>query len=306
MSVVYKGIEIEGLNKKVGLFHSNAMHAMGQDPNVGTDYLDKICEYRRAELTPEQYDEINKLWSVVKMNYQICNGGIYQYFDNGYHEGWKSDDGENEIWDKDIQVDMMRKLYGFACAVMTDKLAENSQLYRIIEFFDSLEYEENVPQHGTVECDEDEEIWDEDLQEYVPNPDYEEPYEDIVDYEDEVRSTNSAFSLCDFDQDYYQINGYLEKVIELYAQFIEKSIQKGKEQSVDSLIQDASGRSAALEGAALGQLYAKIHSEDPKERIEAARQGYGLLKLIADENEQVRMAARHKLDELCGRPPYLT
>lgn len=239
MSVIYKGIELEGLDKKVGLYHSNAMRAIGQDGNQNANYLEKICDYKKADLTPEQFDEINKLWSVVKMNYQICNGGIYQYFGNHFDEDWKSEDGETEIWGKDEQVAMMRKLYGFACEVLPDNLAENSKFYRIIEFFDSLEYEENVPQHGIVECDEDEEIWDEDLGDYVPNPDYEEPYEDIVDYVDEVRSNNSTFGLCDFDNDYYDINEYIEKVVELYAQYIDKSIEKEKGLIVDTVIQAA-------------------------------------------------------------------
>ena len=249
MSVSYKGIELEGIDKQVGLFHSNAMHHAGLDPNIGTEYLDKICEYKRADLKPEQFDEINKLWSVVKMNYQICNGGIHQYFGNGYDEHYLSDDNELEIFDKDEQVKMLQKLYGFAAQVLPENLVENSKLFRIIEFFDSLEYEESVPQYGTVECDEDEEIWDADLEDYVPNPDYEEPYEDIVDYEDEVRTRNSAFKdwsndVSDkFDKEYYDINEYLEKLVELYAQFIEKSIGKEKGLCVDSVIQDATKRS---------------------------------------------------------------
>lgn len=303
MGVFYKGIELEGLDKKVGFYHSNALRAMGQDSNQNADYLEKICEYKKADLTPEQFDEINKLWSVVKMNYQVCNGGIYQYFGNGYHKHWKSADGEVEIFDKAEQVAMLRKLHSLACEVLSENLAENSKLYRIIDFFDSLEYEENVPQHGMVECDEDEEIWDEDLQEYVPNPDYEEPYEDILDYEDEVRSTNSVFALCDFDKDYYDVNEHLEKVVELYAQYLDKSIEREKGVSVDSVIQDATQRSEESDGYTQEQLEVMLHSENPKDRLEAARHGFGLVDLLGDDNEVVRMAARRKLDELNGQPP---
>lgn len=245
MGVIYQGIEIDGLDKNVGLVHSLSLKAMGQDANQNADYLDKICDYKRADLTQKQFDEINKLWSVVKMNYQICNGGIYQYFGNRFDEHWKSKDGEIEIWGKDEQVAMMRKLYGFACEVLPENLVENSRFLRIIEFFDSLEYEEGVPQYEMVECDEDEEIWDDDLEEYVKNPDYFEPYEDIVDHVDEVRSRNSAFSLCDFDEDYYRINEYIEKIVELYAQFIGKTIVK--EQNFDAVLESAYERSESTE-----------------------------------------------------------
>lgn len=131
MGVMYKGIELEGLDKKVGFYHSNAMHAAGLGPNVGTEFLDKICEYKRADLSPEQFDEINKLWSVVKMNYQICNGGIHQYFGNGFDEHYLSDDTEIEIFDKDEQVKMLQKLYGFAVQVLPENLVENSKLFRM-------------------------------------------------------------------------------------------------------------------------------------------------------------------------------
>lgn len=255
MSVFYKGIELEGLDKDTKLFHSIAMHHMGQDPNVGTDYLDKICEYKRADVPPALFDEINKLWSVVKMNYQICNGGIHQYFGNRYHEGYLSQDKEVEIFDKDEQVKVLQKLYGMAVQVLPENVVENSKLFRIIEFFDSLEYEERVPQYGTVECEEDEEIWDDELEDYVPNPDYWEPYEDIVDYEDEVRTTSSAFKDYSddvsekFDKDYYDINDYLERLVEVYAQFLEKSIQKELALGVDGLIQDANSRAGGVPAA---------------------------------------------------------
>lgn len=324
MGILFRGIEIEGVDKQVGFYHSNAMRAMGQDGNQNADFLEKICEYKKADLSSEQFDEINKLWSVVKMNYQICNGGIHQYFMNGFHENWKSADGEVEIWDKDSQVEMLRKLHGFSCEVFPENLTENSRLHRIIEFFDSLEYEENVPQVGMVECDEDEEIWDEDLQEYVPNPDYEEPYEDIVDYEDEVRSTNSAFDLCDFDNDYYSINEYIEKIIELYAQFIDKSIEKEKSLVVDDVLLEVKARTV-FGGYSVEELEDMVVHGDYTERIKAAecgyglerlvedrdalvrmavaKKGYGLIDLLGDEHPMVRSAARNKIDEMNGQPP---
>lgn len=240
MSVVYKGIELEGLDKKVGMVHSVVLASMGQDRNENTDYLDKILEFKRADLPQDQFDEINKLYSVVKMNYQICNGGIYQYFGNKFHEHYLSENKEVELFDKDTQVEMLYKLCEFAGEVFPDKQVENSKLMRMTKFFESLSFEESVPQYGTVYSDEDEEIWDEDLEEWVQNPDYEEPYEDIVDYEDEISTDLVGFYADDFDDEYYQINEYLEAVIEGYAQFVDKSIDKERsveKASLDSVIQ---------------------------------------------------------------------
>lgn len=239
MSIIYKGIELEGLDKQVGMVHSVVMASMGQDENVNTDYLHKLAQFKREDLPEAQFDEINKLFSVVKMNYQICNGGIYQYFDNGYHKHYISSDKENEIFDKDVQVQMLRKLYDFADEVFPENRVENSRFLRIIEFFDSLEFEEGVPIFDMIYSEEEEQIWDEELEEWVENPDYEEPYEDVVEYENEVRSTNSSFGLCDFDEDYYQVNEYLEKIIETYAQYLDKSIEKELDFSVDAIIQGA-------------------------------------------------------------------
>lgn len=226
MSMSYKGIELENLNKDVSLYHSNAMHYMGIDKNINTDYLDVLMSIKRAEVSPEQFDEINKLHSVIKMNYQICNGGIEQYFFNGYDKPYISEDKETELFDKDEQVSMLRKLHDFAIEVNPENSAENSKFARIIDFFDSLYVEKDVPQIETIYSDEDEQIWDEEQKDWVTNPDYEEPYEECVGHEDEIRTNNSHFYADYFDNDYYEINGYIENVIEGYAQYLTKAIER--------------------------------------------------------------------------------
>ena len=246
MSVVYKGIELEGLDKKVGMVHSVVLASMGQDRNENTDYLHNLGQIKRADVPEAHFDEINKLFSVVKMNYQICNGGIYQYFGNKFHEHYLSPDKENEIFDKDTQVEMLYKLCSFASEVFPENVVKNSKLMRMTKFFESLEFEEGVPQYDMIYSDEDEQIWDDDLEEWVDNPDYEEPYEDVVDYEDEIRTALVGFYADDFDSEYYQINEYLEKIIETYAQFMEKSFEKDKSLNVDGIIQNAVERSSEV------------------------------------------------------------
>lgn len=75
----YKGIELEGLDKKVKLSHSRVM-----ETDEGTDWIDKLLTCDKAALTPTQFHEVSALSSVINMDYQICNGGIEQYVFNGY------------------------------------------------------------------------------------------------------------------------------------------------------------------------------------------------------------------------------
>ena len=95
----YKGIELEGLDKKVKLSHSRVME---------TDEGDK------AALTPTQFHEVSALSSVINMDYQICNGGISQYVFNGYHEDCApySDDDVAHLGQSG-QVAMLRELASF-------------------------------------------------------------------------------------------------------------------------------------------------------------------------------------------------
>lgn len=67
----YKGIELEGLDKKVKLSHSRVM-----ETDDGTDWIDKLLTCDKAALTPTRFHEVSALSSVINMDYQICNGGI--------------------------------------------------------------------------------------------------------------------------------------------------------------------------------------------------------------------------------------
>ena len=46
----YKGIELEGLDKKVKLSHSRVM-----ETDEGTDWIDKLLTCDKAALTPTQF-----------------------------------------------------------------------------------------------------------------------------------------------------------------------------------------------------------------------------------------------------------
>ena len=109
----YKGIELEGLDKKVKLSHSRFM-----ETDEGTDWIDKLLTCDKAALTPTQFHEVSALSSVINMDYQICNGGISQYVCNGYHE-YRAPYGDDDVaqLDKHEQYTMLCKLADLlACA----------------------------------------------------------------------------------------------------------------------------------------------------------------------------------------------
>lgn len=97
----------------------------------------------KAGLTPEQFEAMSALNSVANTNYQICNGGLDQYFYNGYDRErapFNADDVKQ--LDKDAQVEMLRELHAFGRAVFPERELENERLDRIVSDFDGSHYEE--------------------------------------------------------------------------------------------------------------------------------------------------------------------
>ena len=190
----YKGIEIENAGKHVSMAHSWFL-----ERNEGIDCLAELVDMEKAGLAPEQFEAMSALVSVANMNYQICNGGLRQYFDNGYDRErapFNADDVKR--LDKDAQVKMLRELLAFGRAVFPERELDNERLDRIVADFDGAYYEE------------EEDVWYDD-----------EDCEDGGYYEEEG-------GLCapwDFDERYYKVNDYLEALIEAYAQYLIKSFR---------------------------------------------------------------------------------
>ena len=122
----YKGIELEGLDKKVKLSHSRVM-----ETDEGTDWIDKLLTCDKAALTPTQFHEVSALSSVINMDYQICNGGISQYVFNGYHEDCTpySDDDVAHLGQSG-QVAMLRELASFGDEAFPASRDENGAIRR--------------------------------------------------------------------------------------------------------------------------------------------------------------------------------
>lgn len=221
----YKGIQLEDLHKETRLAHSQFF-----DSHEGVDHLEELFDRDKALLTPEQFERVSALSSVVGMNYQICNGGLEQYYFNECdkeREPFNSQDVKR--LDKDAQVSMLKELLDFGREVFPEHELENERLDRVIYDFEHSAYVEE-------ELDEDDFLFGE------PDMFLEAP--------------------GDFDTRYYEVSDYLENLMEGYAQYLGKAIdleepgrQPGQDQSVDELVKEAKER-----------LGGKEASKEPKEK----------------------------------------
>lgn len=228
MKRIYKGIELENLEKEVKFSHSKSAYALSgglQERDENIEYFDLLLDRQKNLLSPKQFLEISALNSVANMNYQVCNGGIAQYFYNSYDIA-RPPYNENDVaqLDKAQQCTMLDILVTFGLEVFPEYEEKNSQLEKIVRQFKDI-YVEEVEQFETIASDEEKYIWDDEKEEWIENIYYEETYEVSAGFENEL--FNDEF----FDDNYYKINDYLELLIEGYAQYLTKSYDKG----IDSL-----------------------------------------------------------------------
>lgn len=109
-----------------------------------------------------------------------CNGGIEQYFFNGYHEERSSfTDNDVELYDIDVQKEEFKEIVQFAKDFFPERVDENMALSRACDVFQALIFEADAEVSEMITCDEDEYIMDEETGELVDNPDYFEPYEEF-------------------------------------------------------------------------------------------------------------------------------
>lgn len=132
----YKGIELEGLDKKVKLSHSRVM-----ETDEGTDWIAKLLSCDKASLTPTRFHEVSALSSVINMDYQICNGGIEQYVFNGYHE-YRAPYSDDDVAQLDLnqQFIMLCRLVAFGGDVFPG-MDKNEAVLRWARNFHHLDWE---------------------------------------------------------------------------------------------------------------------------------------------------------------------
>lgn len=218
----FEGIKLDPPVGKVSMSHSHAMDIIrGQSSDQNMDWLDALGNVPWGivkEQYPERFEHASKIFSLVNMDYQVCNGGIGQYFFNHYHEPREPfTDNDVERVGIEEQKGFFYDVLSFAKSVYPDRAEENGALEKAYDAFDELRYEENAVVMETVYCEEDEYIWDDELEEDVLNPDYFEPYDEPA-YEDVIHGEDG------FDDIFYEANDYLEEMLELQAQFCCKKL----------------------------------------------------------------------------------
>lgn len=191
-NVAYQGIELEGTDKDVRFSHSRFT-----ETSVGRDWMDALLSIDKNSLSHAQFNDISKLSSVANLNYQVCNGGIGQYFDNGY-DSYRDPYSEQDVaqFGKSEQVAELRLLARFGENVFPDKSTENSDIRHIADNLDSLDATNASDVSWAVELGED----------------------DDSDYYDEP---------CEFEEFndcFYNSCRHLESLMELYAQYLCKTI----------------------------------------------------------------------------------
>ena len=142
--ILYKDIELEEANKEVHFSHSQFT-----ERDINADWMDSLLSIDKNSLSHAQFGDISRLNSVANLDYQVCNGGVAQYFDNGY--------------------DCYREPYNEQDVAHFGKSEQVSQLQALARFGESFEFEE-------------------------------------------------------FDKCFHASCGYLESLMELYAQYLCKSI----------------------------------------------------------------------------------
>lgn len=269
-TVVYDGIVLELPEKKAQFTHSLVMDmAMGKSSNEHIDWTRKLGDIlwgKIKQVYPESFEETSKLYSLLNMNYQICNGGIYQYFDNRYHEE-REPYHEHDVAhiNQEEQRIAFRELVIFAKELFPDRTEENQKLATACERFQKVWFEEDIEVYETIYSEEDEMIYDEETEAWIKNPAYEEPYELCIGLEYEVREG------WHFDDDYYETSNYLEELLELKAQFLYKSLEKQIDMDKNinpEMIAVVNGKELTLEEkikAAQGEIDSRVSAGIDKE-----------------------------------------
>lgn len=127
--ILYKDIELDEANKEVHFAHSRFV---GRD--INTDWMDSLRSIDKNSLSHAQFGDISRLNSVANLDYQVCNGGVAQYFDNGY-DCYREPYNEQDVahFGKSEQVSQLQALARFGESVFPEKALENSNIRHIAD-----------------------------------------------------------------------------------------------------------------------------------------------------------------------------
>lgn len=215
----FRGIEITTTNAY--LAKSRVLAAVNEEyASKNVTYIDKLSDVMESGVVKpdsEAYKDISNVFTLIKMNYQVCNGGVTQYYWNGYNSGRAPHtDNDCEIYDKDCIKDILDSdiydianvMYGTDAA---NTVATMSERWDNIEHYEACE-EECGYCRGTGTLDS---YYDEDEGEYVDE------YCDCCGGSGYVEEAEYISGDRDFEECLYNFKEY-DTILEAYAEYVYK------------------------------------------------------------------------------------
>ena len=145
----YNGIELELSTEPVAMTHSVALDMIsGQSSTQNMNWFELLGQLPYGQLKEDYfqgYVNVCNLFSLSHMDYQVCNGGIEQYFFNRYHEKRTAKHKDDvELYGIDNQQDAFMDLVAFGAEIFPERTEDNATLRAAAYAFNHLVFEENA------------------------------------------------------------------------------------------------------------------------------------------------------------------
>ena len=228
----YNGIQLEapkGLVRQSDSILLDMIRGESSTQNMDwTDYMSTLPFRVLEDNFPDTYEAVCRIFSLLNLDYQVNNGGIEQYFYNYYHEEKEPhNETDTHHYGIDTQKEELLALVKFAETIYSNRLEENQKFQDAVDAFQYCHLEEHVEEYETIYSDEDKYIYEEECEDWIINPAYEEPYDELVGYEDIVHDE------ANFDGKHTSISPYLEELLELKSQYVVKDFVRELEKDMD-------------------------------------------------------------------------
>ena len=146
MAVQYQGISLDLPFGHVSLTHSVALDMIqgaSSTQNMNwTDALGSLPWGTLKEPCAQAFENASRLYSLLHLDYQVCNGGIAQYFFNRYDEAREPySEHDVALCDIDVQKEEFHRLASFAQVIFPQRVEENEALSCACQAFEQLSIE---------------------------------------------------------------------------------------------------------------------------------------------------------------------
>ena len=208
MNNTFNGIELT-VNNNATFTNSHVLASISDNyKSSGVEYTQKLESVINAKITKGQMDAVSRVFTLITMAYQINNGGVLQYYDNGYDKGKDPYDDEDcyiyskreisKIYRDDI-IPMVKAIYG-------DDSRTYEKIMTIADMWDCVSYEEGE----TSEEYYYEDVWDEETGDYVTE-----------EHIEEIESDPYVNMGSEFEREFYNFDEY-DSIMEMYAEYTYK------------------------------------------------------------------------------------